>query len=75
MVRADLIYTLNGGERYEEWFRVPAKLASKDRVTVELPEGTTHYFLNVIDENNFLVSYPKVVGKRKIFSSNALKNK
>lgn len=75
VVRADLIYTLNGGERYEEWFRVPAKLASKDRVTVELPEGTTHYFLNVIDENNFLVSYPKVVGKRKIFSSNALKNK
>lgn len=74
VVRANLIYTLNGGERYEEWFRVPAKLASKNRVTAELPEGTTHYFLNVIDEHNFLVSYPKVVGKRKIYSGNALVN-
>ena len=23
---ADLIYTLNGGARYEEWFRTPAQL-------------------------------------------------
>jgi hypothetical protein len=26
-----------------------------------LPEGTTHYVFNLIDENNFLVSYPDMV--------------
>ena len=29
----------------------------------ELPEGTTHYYINVIDENNFMRSYPSV-GKK-----------
>ena len=68
VVRAQLIYTLNGGHRYEEWFRTPAKLVSGNRVRAELPEGTTHYVINLIDENNFLVSYPDMVdmiGSRK----------
>jgi len=26
--------------------------------TVLLPEGATHYVVNLIDENQFLVSYP-----------------
>ncbi len=60
VVRADLISTPNGGARYEEWFRTRAVLDGKGGVTVELPEGTTHYYLNVIDENQFLVSYPEV---------------
>jgi uncharacterized sulfatase len=66
VVHADLIYTLNGGERYEEWFRTPATVNSNGWVTAELPAGTTHYIFNLIDENNFLVSYPdlsEMIGK------------
>ncbi|VGO18318.1 sulfatase-like hydrolase/transferase [Pontiella sulfatireligans] len=63
VVRADLIYTLNGGDRYEEWFRAPATVLSGATVSAELPEGTTHYYINVIDENNFMRSYPEV-GKK-----------
>lgn len=73
VVRADLIYTLNGGARYEEWFREPAALVGDLTAAAELPTGTTHYFLNLIDENNFLVSYPRVVAKKKQFASNALR--
>jgi len=61
VVRADLIYTLNGGDRFEEWFRATATLQPDSIVSTLLPEGTTHYFINLIDENNFLRSYPKVV--------------
>lgn len=61
VVRANLLYTLNGGSKYdEEWFRIPATLKPGKKVSAELPEGTTHYVINLIDENNFLVSYPDV---------------
>ena len=60
VIRADLIYTCNGHARYEEWFRAPATLGDDNTVTALLPNGTTHYFLNLIDENNFLVSHPDV---------------
>jgi uncharacterized sulfatase len=60
VVRADLIYSLNGNARFEEWFRTPARLNTDGTVETLLPEGTTHYFVNLIDENNFLVSYPEV---------------
>ncbi|VGO12500.1 Choline-sulfatase [Pontiella desulfatans] len=70
VLRADLIYTLNGGGRYEEWFRAPAQV-SGSKVIAKLPEGTTHVFLNLIDENNFLVSYPEVV-KKKTYSTAAI---
>ncbi|WP_419195097.1 sulfatase-like hydrolase/transferase [Novipirellula herctigrandis] len=69
---ADLIYTLNGGEQYEEWFRTPATLADNNTVTAELPAGTTHYYLNLIDENQFLRSYPEVAGNGKSFAGTAL---
>ncbi len=72
VVRADLIYTLNGSEKYEEWFRVPATLTSGTMATIELPAGTTHYYLNLIDENSFLVSYPEVTGSRGDYSTAAL---
>ncbi len=62
VVRANLIYSKNGNGRYEEWFRVPAVVVSDNTVTAELPQGTTHYFINLIDENNFLISYPDVPG-------------
>ena len=55
-----LLYTLNGGEKSEEWYRVPAKVKG-DRLEAELPKGATHYVFNLIDENNFLVSYPQMV--------------
>lgn len=71
-VRANLIYTLNGGARYEEWFRTPAKLAGKNKVIAQLPNGTTHYYLNLIDENNFLRSHPEVVKGNKTYTASAL---
>ena len=78
VVRANLIYTLNGGARYEEWFRTPAELRPGLKVSAQLPRGTTHYFINLIDENRFLVSYPEALdmvtkGKSKQpYSSTAL---
>lgn len=78
VVRANLIYTLNGGERYEEWYRTPARLLPGMKVSAQLPEGTTHYVFNVIDENNFLRSYPEVVDQvtknktKANYSENAL---
>ena len=61
VVRADLIYTLNGGQRLEEWLRKEATLMPGMKGGVTLPEGATHFYINLIDENNFLVSYPSVV--------------
>ena len=58
MVRANLLYTLNGGEKSEEWYRTPATVAG-NVATATLPEGTTHYVINLIDENNFLRSHPE----------------
>ena len=59
-MRANLIYTTNGGDYYEEWFREPASLLPGLKISAQLPKGTTHYLINLIDENNFLVSYPKM---------------
>jgi len=73
-----LMYTLNGGEKYEEWLRTSAELDGDGKLVAELPEGATHYLFNLIDENGFLVSYPQVdvvsvVRKKKInYSSFAL---
>lgn len=66
VVRANLIYTLNAGEKYEEWFREPATVSTDSTVTARLPAGATHYFINLIDENNFLESYPDVMDMREI---------
>jgi len=59
VIRANLIYSLNGGERYEEWFRIKDDVQKNNEISFSLPKGTTHYFLNLIDENNFLISYPQ----------------
>ena len=58
VVSASLIYTTEGEQRRAEWFRSPAKLLPGLKVAVTLPPGTTHYLINLVDENNFLVSYP-----------------
>jgi len=64
VVRANLIYTLNGGARYEEWYRTPAKIVPGNKAVAKLPKGTTHYFLNLIDENNFLRSHPEILNQK-----------
>ena len=63
VIHADLIYTQNGGHRYEEWFRAPATLNANLSISALLPKGTTHYYLNLIDENNFLISDPEAPGE------------
>ncbi|MDA7756745.1 sulfatase [Opitutales bacterium] len=68
--RADLIYTFNGGKLYEEWSRIKGQESPGEKVSFTIPEGSTHYFLNLIDENNFLISYPETpdythIGKTK----------
>ena len=60
VIKAQLIYTDNGGEKYEEWYRSPAKLVAGHKAEAELPKGTTHYVWNLIDENHFLVSHPQM---------------
>lgn len=75
VIQADLIYTLNGGEKYEEWFRAPVRIKSSTTATVELPARTTHYYLNLVDENNFLVSYPEVKASNGEFTKSALSTK
>ena len=63
--KAQLIYTLNGGHKYEEWFRALMQPSGDRAFTVQLPEGTTHYFVNLIDENQFLVSRPSLKDFKK----------
>ena len=81
VIRGDLVYTLNGGNRYEEWDRLKAGKKNNREIRFTLPSGTTHYFLNLIDENNFLVSYPatpdysELSKTKKQFSEHGIINK
>ena len=59
VIHADLIYTLNGGEKYEEWFKKTITI-NGNTISEILPKNTTHYIINLIDENNYLVSYPEI---------------
>ncbi len=80
VVKANLIYTTNGGHEYEEWFKADAKIEEDFTITAVLPKGTTHYLINLIDEHNFLVSYPEMPTKKSLrtekkkYSKYALKN-
>jgi len=81
VVRANLIYTTNGGHRYEEWFSKTIEINQYSDITTVIPKGTTHYIINLIDEHNFLVSYPEIPSKKTIakdkkkYSNYALSNK
>jgi len=66
VVKANLIYTTNGGDRYEEWFRKKATINGDGTITVTIPKDATHYILNVIDAHDFLVSYPEIPAKTSI---------
>jgi arylsulfatase A-like enzyme len=60
VVYADLYYSLTGGAgRHESWRRLAMTLNGKDKAVAELPDGTTHYLINLVDANNFLVVYPQ----------------
>lgn len=75
VIAADVIYTDNGGEEYEEWYRLRANIIDLDTVVAELPEGTTHYVFNLIHDNHFLVSYPRMqeqIDKTEPYSVRAL---
>ncbi|MDO7172431.1 sulfatase [Mariniflexile sp. AS56] len=80
VIQANLIYSTNGGHRYEEWFKAEAQINANNTVTATLPKGTTHYIINLIDEHNFLVSYPEMPTSKSIkktketFSKFALSN-
>ena len=60
VVSANLITTKNGGDRYEEWNRHEMQVLNGSTVTGQIPPGTTHYVINLIDSENFLVSYPEL---------------
>ncbi|TKG96116.1 N-acetylgalactosamine-6-sulfatase [Puteibacter caeruleilacunae] len=60
VIEANLLYTLNGGAKYEEWFQMKATVEEGNIVKADLPKGATHYVFNIIDEHNFLVSYPRM---------------
>ena len=69
VVKGQLVYTLNGGEKSEEWY-VKKALIKGNRLVAKLPSNTTHYVFNFVDEHNFLVSYPEMpdlleAGKQK----------
>ena len=49
VVHADLLYTQNGGHKSEEWIRVPARLVPGNKIMADLPPGTTHYLVNLIE--------------------------
>lgn len=57
VTQADLIYTQNQGR---EWQRVSGRLVGNNEAMFVLPEGTSHYFVNLIDENNFLIIHPPI---------------
>ena len=38
VIRADLIYSLNGGERYEEWYRIKDGVRKNNEISFSLPK-------------------------------------
>ena len=73
VTEAELIYTKNGGIKGEIWF--PVKMKLKDnKASVTLPKGTTHFVFNLVDENNYLISYPDAGYQKltKIFATKAI---
>lgn len=78
VVGGQLIYTKNGGQRFEEWFRKQITHIANGTGCVNLPEGTTHYYINLFDQNRYLISYPPVVTQaspsknRTLYTTHAL---
>jgi len=62
---ADLIYSPNNGR---EWLRTSGTIEA-DKVVASIPDGASHYFINLVDENNFVVIHPQI-DKRKMKKQN-----
>ncbi|WP_055444452.1 sulfatase [Lacinutrix himadriensis] len=73
VVKAELIFTTNGGIKGEIWFPIDMTL-SGDTVSALLPKGTTHYVFNLVDENNYLIGYPDAGYQKttKVFATKAI---
>ena len=76
--KAYLLYTDNGGDKDEEWYRIDADVKN-GKVLAKLPKGTTHYIFNLVDDKRFMVSYPHMgqmvdYNKAKKYSNNAIRN-
>jgi hypothetical protein len=73
VTNAELIYTKNGGIKGEIWFPATMTL-NGNKASVPLPEGTTHYVFNLVDENNYLISYPDAGYQKltKVFATKAI---
>lgn len=69
VLRGELMYTTLGGDANEEWFSAPAMI-EEGTVVASLPDRTTHYLFNLIDENNFMVSYPPLKSQLDYTRSN-----
>ncbi|MGJ8655974.1 MAG: sulfatase [Akkermansiaceae bacterium] len=66
VVRADLIYTTQKTDKgYQEWFPAPMDLKNQ-KATIELPADTQYFYVNLIDENQFLTCYPSLKGSSKV---------
>ncbi|MEN9469875.1 MAG: Arylsulfatase, partial [Verrucomicrobiota bacterium] len=61
VVRADAIYTTK--ESPGEWFRVIGEV-DNGSAKLTLPPEATQSFINLIDENNFMVSYPQATAAK-----------
>ena len=59
MVKANLIYTTDGAHPRADWLSIPAKLQPDQKIEATLPPSATHYFINLIDENNFPRKLPR----------------
>lgn len=59
VTNGQIAYTLNGGEKSEEWY-ISNAVVKGNQLVGFLPKGTTHYVFNFVDENNFLLSYPEM---------------
>jgi len=63
LVRAELIYTSQRGAWKDRWWNsAPATIDAKaSRVSADLPEGTTVYYLNLMDSRGLVVSSEHVI--------------
>ncbi len=61
VVRVDLIYAVLPGDKKgkesAEWFRAFGEF-NAGQIKATLPKEATQCFINLIDENNFMISYP-----------------
>jgi hypothetical protein len=61
VVRADAIYTTKDSPG--EWFRMIGEV-DNGTAKLTLPPEATETFINLIDENNFMVSYPQATAAK-----------